>query len=213
MIASTKILIADDHEILLESLAMLFNSIEGVEIVATAQNGFEVLEKLEKYDVDLLICDLHMPFMDGIVTTAKVKEKYPNVKILMLSMAEDAYNIRRAMMAGVSGYLSKKVKKIELETALRNITEGHNYFGESILKELFKNIDESEDLKTIITPLSSREIEIMKLIAKELSNKAIANALFISINTVESHRKTIYKKIGVNNTAGIIKYALKNGYY
>jgi DNA-binding NarL/FixJ family response regulator len=208
-----KILIADDHEILLESLSMLFNSIEGVEIVATAHNGFEALEKLEKYDIDLLICDLHMPFMDGIVTTTKVKEKYPQIKILMLSMAEDAYNIRRAMLAGVSGYLSKKVKKTELETALKNITEGRNYFGESILKVLISNTDESEDLKAITTPLSVREIEVMKLIAKELSNQAIANALFISINTVESHRKTIYKKIGVNNTAGIIKFALKNGFY
>jgi DNA-binding NarL/FixJ family response regulator len=210
---TTKILIADDHEILLDSLSMLFDSIEGVEVVATAHNGFEALEKLEKYEIDLLVCDLHMPFMDGIVTTTKVKDKHPHTKVLMLSMAEDAYNIRRAMLAGVSGYLSKKVKKKELETALKNIAEGRNYFGENILKELINHTDESEDLKAITTPLSVREIEVMKLITKELSNQAIANALFISINTVESHRKTIYKKIGVNNTAGIIKFALKNGFY
>lgn len=210
---TTKILIADDHEILLDSLSMLFENIEGVEVVATAHNGFEALEKLEKYEIDLVVCDLHMPFMDGIVTATKIKEKYPNTKVLMLSMADDAYNIKRAVLAGVSGYLSKKVKKIELELALKNIAEGRNYFGTTIMRELLQNSNEEADIKGIVSPLSSREIDVMKLIAKGLSNTEIADSLFVSINTIESHRKNIYKKIAVNNTAGIIKFALKNGFY
>lgn len=202
-----RILLADDHEILLDSLTYSINFSESLEVVCTAKNGLEVLEKLAIYDVDVLVCDMQMPQMDGIATVLQVRQHYPNLKILMLSMLEEAHLIEQAIQAGALGYVLKKAKKAELEKAILTVANGDRYFGNEIVEIL--NIAEPirENLPSM---LSAREIEVLKLIALENSSLEIATKLNISLNTVESHRKSIYQKLHLKNLAGAVRFALEH---
>ncbi len=205
MNGTVNILLADDHQILLESLAESINFSARLQVVGTAIDGREVLQKLEIYEVDVLVCDMQMPVLDGISTVLKVRVQFPGVKILMLSMQEEVSQIERAIHAGAHGYILKKAKKAELETAILTIMEGKRYFPPDILQLLELEKPVSENLPSV---LSLREIEILKLIAQENTSQQIAAILKISLNTVESHRKNIYRKLGIQNLAGAIRFAL-----
>jgi DNA-binding NarL/FixJ family response regulator len=200
-----KILLADDHEILLESLADSINQREDFEIVSTARNGQEVLHQLSICEVDVLVCDMQMPILDGVSTILQVRQLYPNIKILMLSMLEDAPHIEKAMQAGALGYVLKKAKKAELEKAILTVAKGEKYFADEILQILQVPEPTQENLPLGLT---LREIEVLTLIAKEYSSQQIAKALKISLNTVETHRKHIYQKLNLKNLAGAIRFAI-----
>jgi DNA-binding NarL/FixJ family response regulator len=202
---SLKILLADDHEILLESLADSINRREDFEIVATARNGQEVLHQLSIYEVDILVCDMQMPVLDGVSTILQVRQLYPDVKILMLSMLEDAPNIEKALQAGALGYVLKKAKKAELEKAILTVAKGEKYFADEIL-QILQVPEPTQD--NLPHGLTLREIEVLTLIAKEYSSQQIAKELRISLNTVESHRKHIYQKLNLKNLAGAIRFAI-----
>ena len=202
-----RILLADDHQMLLESLADSINQSAAFEVIATAYNGTEVLQKLEIYTIDVLVCDVQMPVLDGISTILQVRQLYPDLKILMLSMLEDAPKITMAIQAGANGYILKKAKKAELENAILTIARGEKYFADEILQILKIQEPIQENLPSGIT---QREIEILKLIANEFSSQQIASQLNISLNTVESHRKNIYQKLNIKNLAGAIRFALQN---
>lgn len=210
-----RILIADDHEIFLDSLTMLVDTFLDVEVVGNCKNATEVLDFLQNTSIDLLITDYNMPLMTGIELTYQLRQKHPEVKVLMLSVSEEAEMIREAFLAGVWGYMMKRAGKVELKKAIESILNGQRYFSESVVFELMRlgltdNLPKSE-IATEIKQLSEREIEIIVLLAKELSSQEIAEILFISPKTVETHRHNILRKLGVKNTVGIIKYALKNG--
>ncbi len=207
MSSKLKILLADDHQILLESLADSINFSEKMEVVATAINGVEVLRELEIHGVDVLVCDMQMPILDGVSTILQVRQHFPQVKILMLSMLEDADFIEKAIQAGALGYVLKKAKKAELEKAILAVAKGEKYFAKEILDLLEVNEPIKANLPSILT---LREIEILKLVAKEFSSNQIATILKISLNTVESHRKNIYRKLNIQNLAGAIRYAIEN---
>jgi DNA-binding NarL/FixJ family response regulator len=202
-----KILLADDHEILLESLADSINFSDKLEVVATAVNGEEVLRKLDIYEVDVLVCDMQMPVLDGISTILQVRQRFPQIRILMLSMLEDAVLIEKAMQAGAMGYVLKKAKKAELEKAILTIANNEKFFAKEILEILEIHEPSKSNLPSILT---LREIEILKLIAKEFSSQQIANALQISLNTVETHRKNLYRKLNIQSLAGAIRYAIEH---
>jgi DNA-binding NarL/FixJ family response regulator len=197
-----KILLADDHQMLLDSLADAINQHVNFEVIATANNGQEVLQKLTIYDVDVLVCDIQMPILDGISTVLQVRQLYPTIKILMLSMLEDANMIEKAIQAGANGYVMKKAKKAELEKAIFSVACGEKYFAKEILQIL--------KIKEPIQENLPSGIEVLKLIAKEFSSTQIATELNISLNTVESHRKNIYQKLHLKNLAGAIRFALQN---
>jgi DNA-binding NarL/FixJ family response regulator len=204
-----KVLLADDHEILLESLAASINSSGEIEVVSTATNGQEVLKKLEIYEVEVLVCDMQMPVMDGISTILQVKLLFPEVRILMLTMLDDILPIKKAIQAGASGYIFKKSKKAELERAILTIASGKKYFNEDVINALsYENKENPPEIHH--QTLTEREIEVLTLIASEFSSQQIADKLFISLNTVESHRKNIFRKLNIKNVAGIIRYALQN---
>ena len=148
---------------------------------------------------------MQMPVLDGISTILQVRKLYPNVKILMLSMLEDAIHIEKAMQVGALGYVLKKAKKAELEKAILTVAKGEKYFAEEILQILQIPEPIQENLPLGLT---LREIEILTFIAKEYSSQQIAKELMISINTVESHRKHIYQKLNLKNLAGAIRFAL-----
>lgn len=210
-----RILIADDHEIFLDSLSMLIETFPDVEIVGNCKNALEVLGFLQNQTVDLLITDYKMPQMSGIELTLQLRQQYPNIKVLMLSVSEEAEMIREAFKAGVWGYMMKKSGKVELQKAIESIRNGQRYFSESVVFELMRlgltdNIPPHE-ISQEFSQLTEREIEIIKLISKELSSQEIAEKLFIAPKTVETHRHNILKKLSLKNTVALIKYAYKNG--
>jgi DNA-binding NarL/FixJ family response regulator len=210
-----RILIADDHEIFLDSLSMLIDTFPDVEVVGNCKNALEVLDFLQNQTVDLLITDYKMPQMSGIELTLQLRQKYPKIKVLMLSVSEEAEMIREAFQAGVWGYMMKKSGKVELQKAIESIKNGQRYFSESVVFELMRlgltdNIPQNE-ISQEFNHLTEREIEIIRLISKELSSQEIAEKLFIAPKTVETHRHNILKKLGLKNTVGLVKYALKNG--
>jgi DNA-binding NarL/FixJ family response regulator len=206
-LATIKILLADDHRMFLESMSMLLHTIDGLELVATAANGMEVMKSLEAHETNVLICDLQMPLMGGIEVILKVRQKHPAVKVLILTMSDEAAHVREALQAGASGYLLKTANKSELENAIRVLAGGQPYFSNGVIMSLTK----PQDVPPAAVPLSDRELEILKLIVSELSSTQIAEKLFISFNTVETHRKNLYKKLGINSSLGLLKYALKHG--
>jgi DNA-binding NarL/FixJ family response regulator len=210
-----RILIADDHEIFLDSLSMLIATFPDFDVVGNCKNGIEVLDFLKNQTIDLVVTDYKMPQMSGIELTLQLRQQYPKIKVLMLSVSEEAEMIREAFQAGVWGYMMKKSGKVELQKAVESIKNGQRYFSESVVFELMRlgltdNIPQNE-IPQEFNPLTEREIEIIRLISKELSSQEIAEKLFIAPKTVETHRHNILKKLGLKNTVGLVKYALKNG--
>ncbi|GAB2800099.1 response regulator transcription factor [Rhabdobacter roseus] len=205
------VLLVDDHQIILDSLSLLIGTLEGVNVVGTLNDSRKVAAYLEAYPVDVLITDLTMPYLDGIQLTLQLRQKYPDLKILMLTVADDLDPIQDAYRAGVSGYVMKKAERAELEKALRTVASGQKYFGEAVMKELLTagRQEADEEYTTDFVQLTRRELEIVRLIAQELSTSEIADKLFISVGTVETHRHNIMRKLGAKNVIGIIKYALK----
>jgi DNA-binding NarL/FixJ family response regulator len=210
-----RILIADDHEIFLDSLSLLVTTFPDIEVVGNCKNANEAINFIKDNEVDLLITDYKMPQMNGVELTIFLRQNYPQIKVLMLSVSEEAEMIREAFQAGVWGYMMKRAGKAELQKAIQSIANGQRYFSESVVFELMRlgltdNIPK-EQVYTEFNQLTEREIDIIKLIANELSSNAIAEKLFIAPKTVETHRHNILRKLGVKNTVGIIKYAIKNG--
>lgn len=208
-----RILIVDDHQIVLDSLRMLFDTIENISVLTTFTDSRSVLNFLENHDVDIVISDLHMPHLTGIDLTLVLRERFPNLKILLLTMAEDASHIREAIKAGINGYILKKSGREELEKAIYTLMSGRKYYSEAVIDELSASTtdDLNEALPDTILHLTSREIEVIKLIANEFSTNEIAEVLCISIPTVESHRRNLMQKLNVKSVAGVVKYAMRHG--
>lgn len=215
MPAPIRVLLTDDHEIILDSLSLLLSRIDGVEVVGTLVDSRKVIDFLHVNDVDILLTDMDMPDLNGIDLTLQVRQHCPQIKVLMLTVSEDANSIREAFRAGISGYVMKKAGKAELEKALRTIARGDKYFSESVMTQLvalpMEPVRVADEAPAPLAPLTDRELEIIRLIAQELSTNAIADTLFISPGTVETHRHNILRKLGVKNSIGIIKYALRHG--
>lgn len=210
-----QVLIADDHEIFLDSLSLLIATFPDVEVVGNCKNAQETIHFIQNNKVDLLITDYRMPQMSGIELTIFLRRHHPEIKVLMLSVSEEADMIREAFQAGVWGYMMKRTGKTELQKAILTITNGQKYFSESVVFELMRlgltdNIPK-EEVPNEFSQLTEREIDIIRLIAEELSSNEIAERLFIAPKTVETHRHNIIKKLNVKNTVGIVKYAIKNG--
>jgi DNA-binding NarL/FixJ family response regulator len=207
-----RLLIADDHRIFAQSLASFLGNEPDIEVVGTADNGLKALQKLDIEEIDILLTDMQMPDMDGIALTLKVQESFPTVKVLMLSMIDDPTLIRSAIQVGIDGYLLKTVDNLELLKALNTIQQGGQYFQPIVMQKLtsvpsLALVDDTDYLKV----LTERETEVLKLIAQEYSSPDIAEKLFISLNTVEAHRRNLFKKLNVKNSIGLIKFALRFG--
>lgn len=209
----TKILLIDDHQVILESLKLLFRSIENVAVVGTLTDSHKVEAFLETTEVDLIISDFHIPYLSGVDLTLRVRSIYPHIKVLLLTMAEDAPHIREAIKAGVNGYILKKSGKEELEKAIEKIMSGKKYYSEEVIEELAASdeTDLNNNQPDTIQQLTEREIEILRLIALEFSSSEIADKLFISVSTVETHRRNLFQKLNVKSAIGLVKYAIKHG--
>jgi DNA-binding NarL/FixJ family response regulator len=208
-----KILIADDHLIFAQGLAALLSGVEGIEVVAVVNNGQEVLDKLNTTEADIVISDLQMPVMGGVALMWQLRQHFPAIKVLALSMTEDIGLIREVIRAGVAGFAFKSIDKNELQNALKAIANGDNYFTAEVLRQLIEQpkANQHTDTHNDFSVLSEREIDVLKLIAAECNTNEIAERLFVSVNTIETHRKHLFKKLGVKNALGLIKFAFRNG--
>jgi DNA-binding NarL/FixJ family response regulator len=209
-----KILLADDHEMVADSLSRLIMAMDDIQVTATFYDGLQLLESYHLHDFDLIVTDLQMPRLSGIDLTLHIREHKPDVKILILTMVEDAVMIREAIRAGVNGYIFKKSNKTELEKAIRTVAGGNNYFPQEVILKLAEisnenNTNGHEQLQDIGV-LTKREIEIIRMIVQEMSNLDVAAQLHLSITTVETHRRNIFKKLNVNSALGLLKYAIKH---
>ncbi|MBY0482814.1 MAG: response regulator transcription factor [Chitinophagaceae bacterium] len=204
-----KIAIVDDHQIVIDGLVSLLSNYAQFSIVLVAVSPIEILEQLENIQVDVLMTDVTMPQMSGLDLAIAVKNKFPQTRILALSMNDQGEVINEMInKAGISGYLIKNVDKTELVSAIETIAAGGYYFNEEVLDELDSHcLKQSRNKGEVLT---NREKEIINLIEKENSNKQIADQLFISERTVETHRKNIFRKTGTNSVLGLIKYAYQN---
>jgi len=211
----TKVLIADDHELIRNGIKDMLLTSEEFKLVGEAEDGQEAIELSKKYSPDILIMDIAMPNVSGLEATETIKAEFPDIKILILTMHEDEEYIIRMYEAGASGYILKNAKMPELLDAIKTIAKGDFYFNNEVTQIMLKGMQEKNresakpsSFEKDASVLTDREIEIVKLIADGLSNKEIAEHLFISVRTVETHRKNLMKKIKVKNTAEIIKFAI-----
>lgn len=210
-----KILIADDHQLIIEGIKTLLEDVEGITITDVATNGREVIEKLKYQEVDIILMDIDMPIMNGYEATQLVLKKYPHIKVIALTMYDEKALITKIVNAGASGYILKNIRKEELLKAITKVANGEKYFSNEILftlsKPELKDIISEKQNNIPIVQLTQREIEVLKLITQGLSNKEIGEKLFISPRTVDTHRTNLMQKLNVHNIAGLIRYAIKNG--
>ncbi|NIT58183.1 MAG: response regulator [Aliifodinibius sp.] len=210
--ANIKILLADDHDIVRDGIKMLLEDEVGFEITAEAENGKEAIEACKEYDIDLIVMDISMPEMNGIEATEKIKEKFPEIKVLALTMMDEDQHIRQMIEAGASGYILKSSDKIELVDAITTILEGQHYFSDdatqSVMMDLVKGTTKQENSDP--GNITDREKEVLELIVKQHTNQEIAEELYISTRTVDAHRRNLLQKTGSKNTAGLVTYAIKH---
>jgi two-component system nitrate/nitrite response regulator NarL len=205
-----KLVLVDDHQMLLDGLAALLQGEQRFDLVGLCNNAKYALELLEKTAPDIVITDINMPEISGVELTRMIRKYHPKIKVLALSMFGERSTISEMLEAGISGYILKNTGKEELINALLKVQEGGMYFSDEITEELIKSISQKAEVKEEIqVRLTERELEIVKLIAAEKSNLEIAALLFISERTVETHRKNIFRKTNTKGVVGLLKLAME----
>ncbi|HEY1054404.1 MAG TPA: response regulator transcription factor [Emticicia sp.] len=207
--AKLKILIVDDHQILIDGIEAMLQDVDNFEVVDKLLDGKLALSYLAHNPVDILLTDLYMPKMTGIELTQKVKKEFPEVKVLALSVSYDVSIVHDLMDAGISGFILKTIGRGELIEAINEVSKGNVYFSREVSNEILRSLANRNDSEEETYRLTDREIEILKLIAQEFSNADIAKQLYISERTVETHRKNIYRKTNTKTIVGLIKYAVE----
>lgn len=201
--------IVDDHQIVIDGLKSLLEGNEKFTVVAECTTPCQMLEILKRQQVDILLTDVMMPVMNGAELAKEVHRQFPKIKILALSMSGQGELVNKMIDdADISGYVLKNIGKKEFMHALDKISAGGIYFSEEVLNEMTKASDLKKQNEEV--HLTARELEIIKLIEKEYSNKLIADSLFLSERTVETHRKNIFRKTKTNSVIGLIKYAYEH---
>lgn len=207
---SYNIMIVDDHALFRNGLKLLLNSFENFKVIAEASNGKEFLDVLEVVPVDIVLLDIEMPEMDGISAAQIALKKFPELKIITLSMYGDEDYYYKMVDAGVVGFLLKDSDIDEVNAALCAAVDGRSYFSQDLLQNLISRLTHSVDNQGDTADLTEREKEIVILICQGLSNIEIGEKLFLSKRTVEKHRANILEKTQCRNTASLVMYAIKN---
>lgn len=206
-----RILLADDHKMFTDGLKSLLQHQDNLEIIGIAHNGHQVLHLIRETTPDLLIMDLQMPGMDGIDTCKLVKKQHPHIKILALSMHAEPHLIKRFLQAGADGYVLKDAGHESLLEAIQQVQEGQSYYSPAVMHNIMAYTANPRSGKRG-NLLSRRELEIVQLIGEQMTTAEIAEQLFLSPLTIETHRKNILLKLGLKNTAGLMKYAAQMGW-
>ncbi len=203
-----RVLLADDQQMFIDGIQSILSTVNNIEIIGVANNGLELLEKLEENQPDVILLDINMPEMDGIETCKRVKKQYPKSKILILSTYSHKSFVANLISLGADGYLLKNTGKDELVLALETVNDGENYYSSDIKDVLNENKKGDGDE---ISFLSKRELEVLRLIGQGNTNTQIAEKLFLSPYTVETHRKNMMHKLQLKNSAELVKYAVDRG--
>ncbi len=206
-----KILLVDDHKIILEGLKLYFHELDDLVVAGEASNGREAWELLESNQYDIVITDISMPQLDGIGLMEKIVEKYTDQKVLALSSLVDVGSINKMIALGAKGYVPKSVEVEEMLHAVREILAGNTYFSKEIYDVIVNHMAriKPKERLTVESTISEREKEVLRLIVQEYSNQEIADKLFISIRTVETHKRNLLEKTGCKNIAGLVMYAVE----
>lgn len=210
-----KVLVIDDHQLIIDGLRYIMQDEADVVFAGGANNMEQALSFLEKNEVHVVLADISMPDHSGVEVTKKIKDVYPHINVLALTMHEDISMITRMIEAGASGYLLKRTNMTEVLEAIRVVASNNKYLGREVQAILLDNLSSRNPTITpspnVPATLTTRESEILNLIAREMSNEQIAEKLFISERTVETHRRNIFTKTKTKTIIGLIKYALQHG--
>jgi DNA-binding NarL/FixJ family response regulator len=206
-----RLILVDDHQIVLDGLKALLDDLDGFDCVATAENGQKALDLLQVFEVDLVLMDIDMPVMNGMEATRRIKKHHPKVKVISLTQHSERGMVRQLLDCGSDGYLLKNIAQDELADAIRKVNNGENVFSSEVTLSLAGKAVEKNS-NGVEVELTERELEILALIAEGLSSKQIGEKLFISPRTVDTHRTNLMNKLEIHNIAGLIRFAFKNGY-
>jgi len=210
-----RILLADDHVMFRQGMKRILEGVADLEVVGEVGDGLKLLERLKKSPPDMVILDISMPNLRGIEATKEIKTAYSEVKVLILTMHKDKEYLYHAISAGADGYLLKEDADTELFSAIETIRRGGNYISPLLSVELANDLAQTfhgTGFKPPFEPLTTREREVLKLIAEGKSNKEAASLLFISVRTVQHHRANIMRKLNIRKTADLVRYAIRKGY-
>ncbi|BDS12943.1 response regulator [Aureispira anguillae] len=203
------IIIADDHQIVIDGLKLLLADEERIQIVGEALNGVTLLNRIPTLQPDLVLLDLGMPVMDGLEAALKIKELHPTVKILVLTTYSEPHKIKKMLKANIDGYLLKDTGKDNLLEAIYSIMDGNAYYDRRVTDIIMSSYQPQKT--TYSVELTRREKEVTRLIAEGMSTNEIARRLFVSPLTVDTHRKNIFSKLGINKVAALVRYAIEEG--
>ena len=209
------VLLADDHRVVMEGLQMLLNLEDDIEVIGEARTGREALQMTKKLHPSVVVMDVAMPGLNGLEATRQILKAVPATKVLVLSAHSDDAYVEQFIKLGASGYITKQSTTQVLANAIREVQKGNIYFGPSISRRLHDrnrtSLNRKGQIKKIHVRLSSREVEVLQLIAEGQAHKQIASELDISIKTVEKHRQHIMEKLSIHDTAGLTRYAIAAG--
>jgi len=201
-----RIVLADDHDLVRSGIKALLSMVEGVEVIAEARDGRELITLVESLAPDVVMTDISMPGMDGITAIAEIHSKNPAVRLLVLSMYDTVDFVKRAVAHGACGYLMKDAPPFELEQAVRTVMATGSYFSPAIAQRLLQPSEPTAD-----DELTHRQVEILKLIAQGRASKEIAYELGLSPKTVDVHRARIMERLQLNDIASLTRYAVRKG--
>ena len=209
-----RLFLVDDHPVLRDGLRALFQQDPSLQVVGEAENGEQLLAQLPTTPCDVVLLDLHMPGLDGLATTQRLHAEFPDVRVLILSMADHERAIGEVLAAGAAGYVLKNVGHEEIVAGVRAVAGGQRFLcselGLTMLEKLLTGV--SEPVPMSMSGLTAREQEILRLVTDGLTTAQIAEKLFTSPRTVESHRQNIMEKTGTKNTAALVKVAVSQGW-
>ena len=208
-----RLILADDHTLVRAGIRALVEKLPWVTVLAEASDGREVLNLVKAHEPNVVLMDFSMPGLNGLEATARISKQFPTVRVIILSMHSNVEYYWRALKAGAAGYLLKKAATVELETALQQVVHGEIYLSQEISAQLVKKYPWQgiTDRKSPLEQLTSREREVLQLVAEGNANKQTAAELGISVKTVEKHRKNLMVKLRIHDTAGLTRYAIGAG--
>lgn len=214
---NANIMLVDDHKLIRDALRSYLEKNKEYHIVAEASNGIEALDHMAKEAIDLVVMDMNMDKMDGLECTEKILEIYPNCKVLVLTMLNETLHIKRMLKAGASGYVLKSAQQEEVLKAIEMVLSGGNYYSSEVTSTVMSNISGGKKSKSsmfeVDPGITKREKEVLKLICKEYTNQEIADELFISLRTVDAHKRNLLEKTGAKNVAGLVLYTINKNMF
>lgn len=209
---ATRILIADDHGLMRAGLNAMLKDEPAIEVVGEAASGEEVLHLAGELNPDIVLLDISLPDIDGIEATRRLKQSYPQTRVLILSVYEEESLLLEAIRSGAAGYIIKRAAEEELTTAIHAVSRGEMYIHPAITHYLLKDLSpDTKPKKDALDELTPREVEVMGYIIRGYTNRQIAEELFISTRTVEGHRASLFGKLGIKNRVELVEYAERKG--